>query len=70
MQCPIDKTTLNAIRKGIATLQEAERQIILAESAGIDVIEEKARCLHLQEVANKIVAAYDPILRGLGKVTE
>lgn len=67
MPCPLDKATLNSIRKGIATCQELERQIELANQAGVDVVEQQARCVHLQELMRKIVTTYDPELRAMGQ---
>jgi hypothetical protein len=70
MGCPIDKTTLAGVRKAIATLQELERQINLATEAGIDVAEDAARCVHLQQLAQQIVRVYEPEIRALGQIKE
>lgn len=64
MTCPIDKATMNNLRKAISVLQELERQIEMANQAGIDVSEDAARCQHLSEAAKAIVSVYGPMIYG------
>lgn len=68
MDTPIDKSTLTAIRKALSVLDEVAPLLDLAEQAGLDVADERARHSHYTEIASKLIATYEPILNKVKRV--
>lgn len=62
MKCPLTKAQLNAVKAAYSTYTQVEREIELAERAGIDCSEERAVCSHMKQAADAIIKTYGPAL--------
>jgi hypothetical protein len=59
---PVDKNAMKAVRSALAVLMETEPLIAMAEEAGFDVAEERARLEHYKGLSTSILAVYEPLL--------
>lgn len=64
-QLPIDKNAMKSVRQALALLVETEPLIALAEKAGFNVAEERARLEHYKGLSTQILAVYEPLLNPL-----
>lgn len=66
-QLPIDKAAMTAVRSALSLMVENEHLLKLAEEAGFNVAEERARFEHYKGLATQILATYEPIIFKLQK---
>lgn len=59
---PIDKASLNKIRKALAALAEVQPLIDAALEAGLDVSEQAARAEHYRGLGGQMLKVYEPIV--------
>jgi len=64
-QLPLDKNAMKAVRSALAVIMETEPLIDLAEKAGFNAAEERARLDHYKGLATQILAVYEPIINKL-----
>jgi hypothetical protein len=68
IQVPVDKATLNALRKAMSLIHEYKPHIQAAVDAGVDVTEEAARFKHLETAIMQFLTVYEPmVMRNPGK---
>ena len=67
-QLPVDKAAIKAARSALAALMEAEPLIALAEKAGFNVAEERARLEHYKGLTTQFLAVYEPEVNKLRPV--
>lgn len=61
-QLPLDKNAMKAVRSALATVIQTEPLIELAEKAGFNAAEERARLEHYKGLATQILAVYEPLV--------
>ena len=65
---PLDRNAMKAVRSALALLLETEPMVKLAEQAGFNAAEERARLEHYKGLATQILAVYEPIVHKLNPI--
>ena len=70
MPLPLDKAAMKAVRSALSSIADTEPLLKLAEEAGFNVAEERARLEHYKGLATQILAVYEPIILKLNRTEQ